>query len=111
MATKKKTNVAKAADLDFPGLVDAIRHVHEQSVAGVSRAVNTGLTLRNWVIGHYIHHYELHGTDRAKYGEALLENLAEKLRGTGMERMDERELRRYRLFYMTYPGIRESLTP
>jgi predicted nuclease of restriction endonuclease-like (RecB) superfamily len=41
----------------------------------------------------------------------LIERLAERLMGEGLERMEERELRRYRLFYMTYPGIRESVTP
>jgi hypothetical protein len=41
----------------------------------------------------------------------LIERLAERLMGEGLERMEERELRRYRLFYMIYPGIRESVTP
>ena len=36
---------------------------------------------------------------------------AERLRSEGLERMDDRELRRYRLFYMTYPAIRETLSP
>jgi predicted nuclease of restriction endonuclease-like (RecB) superfamily len=121
MPAKKKTTIAKrksspstkkvGKDLDFTSLVDSIRQVHEQSAAHVNRTVNTTLTLRNWVIGAYIHHYELHGADRAKYGDSLIGKLAEKLTSKCLERMDERELRRYRLFYITYPGIRESLTP
>lgn len=91
--------------------MDSIRQVHEQSVALVNRTVNTTLTVRNWVIGGYIHHYELTGLDRAKYGESLIERLAERLMRAGLERMDARELRRYRLLYMTYPGIRESVSP
>jgi hypothetical protein len=31
--------------------------------------------------------------------------------GLGVSRAEERELRRYRQFYQTYPQIRESLTP
>jgi len=97
--------------LNFTALVDAIRQAYAQCAAQANRAVNVSLTLRNWVIGGYIHHYELHGQDRAKYGAALIERLAERLRNNGLDRMDERELRRYRLFYQAYPGIRESLTP
>ena len=111
-ARSPRTKVADAAvKLDFPGLVEAIRQVHEQCTGQVKRAVNVGLTMRNWVIGAYIREYEQNGADRSRYGEALLVALSEKLRRQGLERMDERELRRYRLFYMTYPGIRETLSP
>ena len=65
--------------LDFTALVDAIRQVHEHSAATVSRVVNTSLTLRNWTIGAYIHHYELNGADRAEYGEGLIDRLAAAL--------------------------------
>ena len=98
-----------AAKLDFPALVDVIRQVHEQCTAQVKRAVNVGLTLRNWVIGAYIHEYEQNGADRSQYGEALLGTLAGRLRSQGLERMDERELRRYRLFYMTSPEFKSLL--
>jgi DUF1016 N-terminal domain len=49
--------------------------------------------------------------DRAEYGERLLERLAEALRLKGVSRVDIRELRRCRRFYLAYPHIRESLTP
>lgn len=108
----KRTAPAKAgATVSFQSLVDAIQHVHAESAAVVNRTVNTTLTLRNWVIGAYIHHYELNGADRAKYGEGLLDALAQKLAAKGMRRIDERELRRFRLFYQTYPAIRETLSP
>jgi len=37
--------------------------------------------------------------------------LAERLRGRGVRRADERELRRYRQLYVAYPQIREALPP
>ncbi len=64
-----------------------------------------------WVIGAYIHHYELHGADRADYGDRLLPKLAERLGNEKMDRTQERELRRYRAFYVAYPQIRESVSP
>ena len=118
MSAKKRTAhspslqvATTATKLDFPALVDAIRQIHEQCTAQVKRAVNVGLTLRNWVIGGYIREYEQNGADRSQYGKALLGTLAGRLRSQGLERMDERELRRYRLFYITYPGIWETLSP
>lgn len=97
--------------LNFTALVEAIEQAHEYSAAAVSRAINVSLTLRNWIIGAYIHHYELHGADRAEYGERLLAKLAERLGNEKMTRTQERELRRYRAFYLAYPQIRESLSP
>lgn len=65
--------------LDFTSLVAAIAQVHVQSAARASRVVNMSLTLRNWVIGAYIRHYEQQGADRARYGARLLETLATAL--------------------------------
>ena len=70
-----------------------------------------GLTLRNWLIGCYITEYELNGKDRAQYGEKLFAQLAKALRELDVVRSEERELRRYRQFYQTYPRIRETLPP
>lgn len=97
--------------MNFTALVEAIEQAHEYSAAAVSRAINVSLTLRNWIIGAYIHHYELHGADRAEYGDRLLAKLAERLGNEKMTRTQERELRRYRTFYLAYPQIRESLSP
>jgi len=97
--------------MDFKKLVDAIQQAHNQLSDQARRAVNTSLTLRNWLIGLYIREYEQHGEDRAQYGESLLDRLSEELRRNSIPRSDARELRRYRLFYSVYPQIREALTP
>jgi len=102
---------SKQRNLDFTALVDAIGQVHEQCASHAGRAVNISLTLRNWAIGCYIREYEQNGTDRAEYGENLLNRLARRLRQKGMSRVEPRELRRYRQFYVVYPGIWQSLTP
>ncbi len=97
--------------LDFNSLVGAIRNVHEHCVAQAGRAININLTLRNWAIGCYIREYEQNGADRAEYGKKLLDRLSERLRNEGMSRVETRELRRYRQFYLVYSRIWESLTP
>lgn len=97
--------------LNFAGLVEAIRQVHEHCASQAGKAINVSLTLRNWVIGYYILEYEQRGADRADYGERLLESLADRLQDAGMSRAEPRELRRYRQFYLVYSRIWESLTP
>jgi predicted nuclease of restriction endonuclease-like (RecB) superfamily len=90
---------------DFTALVDAVRRVHDECAAAVNRTVNTTLTLRNWLIGGYIHHYELHGADRAQYGERLMDRLADALRSYKIPATDRQRLYAYMSFYRTYPQI------
>lgn len=75
MPVKKKSAIAKRGaaksdgeSLDFVGLVDSIRQVHEQCAAQGSRAVNVSQTLKNWVIGWYFREVEQRAVARAKYG-------------------------------------------
>lgn len=95
----------------FDALASAIGQAHSALALRALRAVNQGLTQRNWLIGAYIHGYEQAGADRAAYGEHLLDRLAGRLRDEGLPRVDARELRRYRAFYLSYPQIRETLSP
>jgi predicted nuclease of restriction endonuclease-like (RecB) superfamily len=97
--------------LKFEGLVAVIQQTHTLFSTQANKVVNVCLTARNWLIGHYIVEYELQGADRAGYGDRLLDKLADQLGQTGFKRMDTRELRRFRKFYIVYPQIRESLTP
>ncbi|WP_296484229.1 PDDEXK nuclease domain-containing protein [Rhodoferax sp.] len=112
MNTRKKTALTPPANakssrlsMDFTALVAAIGQVHAQSAAAVSRAINTTLTLRNWVIGWYIREYEQQGADRATYGEAIINRLAEALAARGMRDLAPRTLRQCRQFYTVYPLI------
>ena len=97
--------------LDFANLVTAIQDTHETFAAEASKAVNVCLTIRNWLVGYYIVEFELQGSDRANYGDYLLDKLSEQLTRNGLKRMDIRELRRFRQFYICYPQIREAVTP
>jgi hypothetical protein len=90
-------------------LVEVIQEIHKELVQQASCAVNVSLTLRNWMIGGYIHKYELLGSDRAKYGDKLIEKLAQSL--GHIPRTQKRELNHYRPFYKVYPQIRGSVTP
>ena len=97
--------------MNFDLLVQSIADVHREMQARAVKAVNVGLTLRNWLIGAYISEYELRGEDRAAYGTALYERLAKTLKTRGLAGVNSRELPRFRKLYEAYPQILGSLTP
>lgn len=99
----------KSDALSFEHLVAAIARAHGALAEQAAKAVNISLSLRNWLIGYYIREYEQSGADRSAYGERLLETLAQRLQQAGFQRVEARELRRFRQFYLTYPQIRETL--
>jgi hypothetical protein len=73
------------------------------------RAVNRELTLRNGCFGLYIAEFELHGADRARYGEHLLDELSRELKRFDISNIGRRQLYQYLTFYRTYPQIMQSL--
>jgi predicted nuclease of restriction endonuclease-like (RecB) superfamily len=109
--TKAGAHLSAENRLNFTELVTAIRQVDEYCAVQVNRVVNVTLTLRNWTIGAYIHHYELNGTDRAKYGDGLLEALADQLTEMRISNSNRRQLYRYLRFWRLYPEIVGTLSP
>lgn len=88
--------------MNFDFLVDHIERTHSLLKNSAVKAINLHLTLRNWLIGFYIVEFEQNGQDRATYGTQLLQMLSKTLRSKSISNINERELRRYRLFYQTY---------
>lgn len=96
---------------DFQALVKNITRIHDELAKKAIHAVNTSLTLRNWMIGMHIAEYELNGEDRGHYGDKLFQMLAEKLSAEGVSNCNRRQLYRYLNFYRTYPRIVETVSP
>lgn len=97
--------------MNFEQLVGQIRTIHDQLAAQACKAVNLGLTLRNWLIGCHIQEFELRGEDRSHYGERLFDKLADQLGTLGVPSCDRRQLYRYVDFYRLYPQIVGTLSP
>ncbi len=95
---------------DFESLVGAIADVHQRLQHQATRAVNTTLTLRNWLIGCYVEEYELGGRDRASYGEKLLTELSRELARLQISSTSRTQLYQYRSFYLAYPQIVRTLS-
>ena len=92
--------------MKFEALVNTIESTHWHFQQQATKAVNVALTLRNWLIGHYIVEFEQNGEDRAVYGSALLDRLSLQLQIKGLV---SAELSRCRQFYNCYPQILGSL--
>lgn len=93
--------------MSFNKLVIRIQQTSEFLQQSTVRAVNMRLTMRNWLIGFYIVEFEQKGSDRAKYGVKLLENIAKSIKIKGLTAP---ELSRCRQFYNTYPQILGLIT-
>jgi len=84
----------------FDGLIDNIYQVHNVLQSCAAKSVNQFLTIRNWIFGYYIVEYEQNGDDRAKYGERLLEEIAQRL--SHIKGLRFRQLYVCKDFYLTY---------
>ena len=100
-----------SGEFSFQSLVEAIQQVHDHCATQVKRTVNVSLTLRNWVIGGYIHHYERDGQDRASYGEGLVDRLASQLADLGLTACDRQRLYSYITLFRAYPQIGDAIPP
>jgi predicted nuclease of restriction endonuclease-like (RecB) superfamily len=88
--------------MNFNELKQSIQQISGTLRKNAISAVNIHLTVRNWLIGFYIVEFEQKGEDRAKYGEKLLQNLADSFNEEGLS---YRNLNLYRQFYLVYPQI------
>ena len=93
--------------MDFESLVRRINQVQDVLQAQAAYAVNLALTTWNWLVGYYIVEFEQHGEDRAKYGDKLINRLAERLNHKGF---NPRHLRNYRHLYQVYPILGEVIS-
>lgn len=93
--------------MKFDVLIHSIEQTHNYFQKQASKAINVSLTLRNWLIGCYIVEFELHGEDRAVYGQKLFDELALRLKG--IKGIDRRSLYRFKDFYIMYPHIAQYI--
>ena len=100
----------KIENSNFASLINNIHQTHEQLNVHAVRSVNICLTLRNFLFGYYIVEYEQKGSDRARYGDKLLDNISKELLLKGLKNVSAAELSRFRQFYTVYPQILGTLS-
>lgn len=97
-------------DNNFKTLVASITGASNYFQLQAQKQVNVALTLRNWMIGAYLVEYELHGSDRAVYGQGLFKALTRQLELQGLKQIRERHLYLCKDFYLAYPQILRTVT-
>lgn len=92
--------------MKFDQLVTSIEQTHKHFQQQAAKAVNVSLTIRNWLIGFYIVEFEQNGTERAAYGEMLIQKLVDQIQIKGL---GETNLKTMRIFYQAYPFFDASI--
>ena len=93
--------VERCENINFEGLVSQIVRTNDALQNNVRLVINRHVTAKAWLTGYYIVIYEQKGSDRAKYGDQLLQNLVKRLGN----KYALSTLKLYRLFYLTYPQL------
>jgi predicted nuclease of restriction endonuclease-like (RecB) superfamily len=94
-------------NINFELLSSNILDTHEVLQQSAIKAINTHITIRNWLIGFHIVTFEQLGEDRAKYGDKLLQKLASNL---NQKALSFRNLKLFRQFYLAYPQIGQTVS-
>lgn len=98
----------------YEGLLENIGSLLEQARQKAVIVVNDILVQTYWGIGKEIVEYEQEGQERAQYGSRLLERVSADLRlRYGEKGFSERNLRKYRQFYLLYinrPAVSAKLS-
>ena len=89
---------------DVSKIIDAARE-------SATRSVNAAMTAAYWLIGHRIVEFEQLGEERAEYGAALIERLAEDLTGRFGRGFSRQNIQNMRLFYLSHPPGQIRQTP
>ena len=71
-------------------------------------ALNVQILLTYWEIGRHIIEFEQHGSERAAYGTALINNLSNDLKVRDGKGFSRSNIQLMRLFYIKYPKYQTS---
>ena len=77
MTNKGSNRLPNKTKPNYPNLIEAIGGLIQSARSRVVQTINTEMVSLYWEIGRHIVEYEQGGSDRAKYGEKLLEHLSE----------------------------------
>jgi len=95
--------------MEFNQLIEQIALVSLQLQKRALQSIDQLLVVRNWLVGFYVVEYEQAGTDRAKYGDKLLEAIESNCKHQNLKGLSVTNLKLCRQFYQTYPAIGQPL--
>ena len=94
---------ALSHDAPYQAVYGDVSKIIEAARESAARSVNAAMTAAYWLIGRRIVEFEQSGEDRAEYGAALIDRLAEDLTGQFGRGFSSQNVYNMRLFYLSYP--------
>ena len=104
--TVSKSMPAGGLDTPYQAAFGDVSKVIDAARESAARSVNAAMTAAYWLIGRRIVEFEQSGGDRAEYGAALMERLAEDLTFRFGRGFSTQNIYNMRLFYLSYPSDR-----
>lgn len=99
----EKNNVLSIRAMDGTKLYAIVRDVLKKARQNIARNVNSVMVQAYWQVGRHIVEYEQGGEQRAKYGNATLKQLSEKLSAEFGKGFTVTNLSYMRQFYLSFP--------
>ena len=98
-------------DAPYRAVFGDVSKIIDTARESAARSVNAAMTAAYWLIGRRIVEFEQSGEDRAEYGAALIESLAEDLTVRFGRGFSLQNIYNMRLFYLSYQPDRILQTP
>lgn len=105
MPSKRRRSLARKSPQGVPALYRRVSGILEAARTQAARSVNTAQVMANWLIGQAIVEQEQKGANKAGYGDALLDGLAQRLTRDAGVGYSATNLRWFRQFYLVYPAL------
>ncbi len=102
---------ALSQDAPYQAVYGDVSRIIDAARESAARSVNAAMTAAYWLIGRRIVEFEQSGEERAEYGTALVEKLAEDLTVQFGRGFSLRNIYNMRLFYLAHPTDRILQTP
>ena len=98
----KKTVTTGELDAPYRAVFGDVSKIIDAARESAARSVNAAMTATYWLVGRRIVEFEQTGEDRAEYGAALIERLAEDLTVGFGRGFSLQNIYNMRLFYLSY---------
>ena len=102
----KRTATSGALDAPYRAVFGDVSNIVDAARESAARSVNAAMTAAYWLIGRRIVEFEQSGEERAEYGAALIERLAEDLTERFGRGFSLQGIYKMRLFYLSFPPDR-----
>ena len=107
----KKPSTGVVRDAPYQSVFGDVSKIIDAARESAVRSVNSAMAAAYWLIGRRIVESEQSGEDRAEYGAALIERLAEDLTVRFGRGFSLQNIYNMRLFYLSYQPVRILQTP